>query len=168
MKKLFLALILFGFVFAGVSLACVCYINPDDTVSWCTPEGCDLEKEEYCGVDGSYCKFSIPCCEGYSCVKNKCVFSCIAESGSCTVDSNCCSGGCSSGHCCATGNYWNKDLYGPNQGGCTKPDYCGTVCSGTAIFHSPSCWYDLPSRTACCTIDVIGGTAKAKTTYTIY
>jgi hypothetical protein len=165
MKKLFLGLILFGFILAGIALGtgCICYINPDDTVSWCTPEGCNLEKEGYCGVDGSYCKFSIPCCEGYNCVKNKCVFSCIAESGTCTVSTDCCSGGCSNKHCCPTGQYWSTAI-----SDCSKPDYCN-VCSGTAIFHIPSCAYNIGTREICCSMDLVGGkTAGAWATYIIY
>ncbi|MDD5331262.1 MAG: hypothetical protein PHE43_00355 [Candidatus Nanoarchaeia archaeon] len=177
MKKIFLALILFGAVFAGVSLACVCYINPDGSDAWCDPEGCNTEGS-YCVETDSYCKIgtkTLTCCEGRcDSTTKKCIpppATCKTETQTCNLNSDCCVGFCSINpqdsadkHCCKTNYYWDGKY-------CTTPDYCSPYCYGSYYYPNTLCVISLSGGyQACCgiTINSVGEIAGARESIIIY
>lgn len=182
MKKLFLALILFGFVFAGVSLACVCYINPDGSSEWCEPAGCD-ETESYCVEEASYCIIgsrTLSCCEGLKCdvATKKCVVkpvTCGAENQACCTNDACSNSElyCSksyynqkgqliivSPHCCYKNAYYDGtrciDHAGCYGSGSTDCPYPASDPWSLFVSH-PKCIYLSGSNfLTCCSVDNYG------------
>ncbi|MDD5177869.1 MAG: hypothetical protein PHT54_01130 [Candidatus Nanoarchaeia archaeon] len=191
MKKLFLALILFGFVFAGVSLACVCYINPDGSSAWCEPAGCD-ETGDYCVEEASYCIIgsnTLSCCEGLKCdsTTKKCVPKTVVCGGvgqacctndACSLDTVYCSKQyydvngvlkTVSPHCCYKGKYWDGTKCMDNDP-CNTPSRCPIVFSTPweKFFQNPSCVYKATSWIACCSMDIYGETTSDYKAVIIY
>ncbi len=63
------------------------------------------------------------CCPGLICQGGICV-TCTANEGTCTTNSDCCSGNCSNGICCGSGRV------GLCNGSCAKPCQTRADCSG--------------------------------------
>jgi hypothetical protein len=150
-------------VFAGISLACVCYMNPDGSDAWCEPDGCN-EEGSYCVETGSTCKIgtkTLTCCEG-RCVSNKCV---VTTTTSCAktyvCDSNIKS---TTPNCCDEGYCWNTKTT-PN--GCSVFTHCPNCFKtvggkpvpltpiDSAYWINPDCWWPvgnpyIPNQEPCC------------------
>jgi len=175
-KSLF-GLILFSIVFAGVSLACVCYINPDGSDAWCEPDGCN-EEGGYCVAEGGTCKVgtkTLTCCEGrcdsttQKCLAINCgaVGQACCSNDICNLDTTYCSKQyydadgvlkTVSPHCCYKGQYWDGTICRDHEE-CNRPNMCPIVISTPweKFFQNANCVYKATSWLACCSAGSIYG-----------
>jgi hypothetical protein len=102
---------------------------------------CTRDSSGFCS---SYIGAHCPCPSGQTCQNGKCA-PCIVNWGTCSGNTDCCSGNCSNGFCCGSGQV------GLCNGSCATPCTANTDCSAGCV-----CAPDLSGATYCSPLNFEG------------